>query len=218
MIARRLSLPSARRFPLCSLTLFGLALVLTHGWLLVSVAEEAPLASTSAKLVLDNTYWYVPTSYLPALLAINTAEPRITRLADQTVWHIEKYSKGYITGISATNVGFGWSYMLIVGSVTPEGSVKLSFSPIGAVNPNDPTTQTITIGDGSLSYQGRAPAFLMQMTSGTAGASVTHWAYMLPVTPNDPEWRSLPGYPATGVPALTGLQIKIVYVGSQPTN
>jgi hypothetical protein len=34
---------------------------------------------------LDNTYWYVPTSYLPALLAINTTEPRVARLADQTV-------------------------------------------------------------------------------------------------------------------------------------
>jgi hypothetical protein len=107
--------------------------------------------------------------------------------------------------------------MLMVGSVTPDGSVKLSFSPIGAVNANDPTTQTITIGDGRLSRQGADAAFLMRMTSGTASASVTHWAYMLPVMPNDPEWRSLPGYPTTGVPDLTGLQTQIAYVGAQPT-
>ena len=167
---------------------------------------------------LDDTYWYVPASYLPALLAINTREPRIATLTDQTVWHIEKYSDGYITGVSATNVGFGWSYMLMVGSVTPDGSVKLSFSPIGAVNPNDPTTQTITIGDGMLSRERAASAFLMRMTSGTTAASVTHWAYMLAVTPKDPEWRSLPGYPRTGVPDLTGLQTQIVYVGPQLTN
>jgi hypothetical protein len=34
--------------------------------------------------------------------------------------------------------------------VTPDGSVKFSFSPLGSANPNDPTTQTITIGDGTL--------------------------------------------------------------------
>jgi hypothetical protein len=49
----------------------------------------------------------------------------------------------------------------------------------------------------------------MQMSSGSAGASVTHWAYMLPVTPDDPEWNALPGYPEWGVPKLTGLDTPI---------
>jgi hypothetical protein len=56
-------------------------------------------------------------------------------------------------------------------------------------------------------------AFLMRMTSGTASASVTPWAYMLPVTPNDPAWRSFPVRPTTGVRDLTGLQTPIVDVG-----
>ena len=159
---------------------------------------------------LDDTYWYVPTPYLPALLAINTSEPRVTTVVDQTVWHIDDYSGGYITGISATNLGFGWSYMLMVGSVTPDGSVKFSFSSLGSANAADPTTQTITIGDGTLSGQGAGAAFLMQMTSGTAAASVTHWANMLPVTASDPQWLALPGYPTTGVPDLTGLQTNII--------
>lgn len=80
---------------------------------------------------LDDMYGYVPIAYLPALLAINTSPPRIVTVDDQTVWHIEDYSAGYITGISATNIGFGWSYMLMVGSVTPDGTVKFSFSPLG---------------------------------------------------------------------------------------
>ena len=52
-------------------------------------------------------------------------------------------------------------------------------------------------------------AFLMQMTSGSAQSGVTHWACMLPVTPYDPEWASLPGYPETGIPELTGLNTEI---------
>ncbi len=122
---------------------------------------------------LDDTYWYVPTAYLPALLAINTPQPHVVTVSDQTVWHIDDYSGGYVTGISATNIGFGWSYMLIVGSITPDGTVKFSFSPLGSANPSDPTTQTVTIGDGTLSGTGSSASFLMQMTSGTAANSLT---------------------------------------------
>lgn len=159
---------------------------------------------------LDDTYWYVPTTYLPALLAINTSQPRIVTVNDQTVWHFDNYDAGYITGISATNIGFGWSYMLLVGSVTPDGSVKFSFSPLGSADPSDPTTQTITIGDGTLNGTASTASFLMQMTSGTAAASVTHWANMLPIDASDPQWLALPGYPTTSVPDLTGLQTEII--------
>jgi hypothetical protein len=159
---------------------------------------------------LKDTYWCVPTAYLPALLAI-TSGPTVVTVSDQTVWHILKYSKGYISGVSATNIGVGWSYMLMVGSVAPDGTVKISFSPLGGANPKDPTTQVITIGDGTFHGRGAHPAFLMQMTSGTASASVTHWARMVPVTPGDPEWQSLPGYPATGVPDLASLGTTVAF-------
>lgn len=159
---------------------------------------------------LDDTYWYVPSTYLPALLAINASPPVVATVSDQTVWHFDDYSNGYITGIGATNIGFGWSYTLIVGSVTSDGTVKLSFSPLGSANPSDPTSTSVTIGDGTLSGSGNSASFLMQMTSGTAALSLTHWAYMLPVGPDDPEWSSLPGYPAIGVPDLTELQTPII--------
>jgi hypothetical protein len=178
-----------------------------------SIIEDSPTFNGSW---LIDTYWYVPDRYLPALLALNASEPRIVTVQDQTVWHITNYSSGYISGISASNIGFGWSYMLMVGSVMPNGAVKLSFSPLGDANADDPSTQSITIGDGSLLGEialgeNANAEFLMQMTAGTVDASVTHWARMRPVTPADPEWLSLPGYPTTGVPDLTGLQTSIVY-------
>lgn len=147
----------------------------------------------------------------PALLAINGSEPRIVTVQDQTVWRITNYSNGYISGISASNIGFGWSYMLIVGSVTANGMVKLSFSPRSSANSSDPSTQSITIGDGTLIGEGAGAEFLMQMTAGSPFTSLTHWARMLPVTPADSAWSSLPGYPSTGIPDLTELQTPIVY-------
>jgi hypothetical protein len=47
---------------------------------------------------LDDTYWYVPTTYLPALLAINTSQPRIVTVNDQTVWHFENGAAGRASG------------------------------------------------------------------------------------------------------------------------
>jgi hypothetical protein len=101
--------------------------------------------------------------------------------------------------------------MLIVGSVTPNRAVKLSFSPRSDANSADPSTQSITIGDGTLLGDGADAEFLMQMTTGTPSISLTHWARMPPVTPAAAEWASLPGYPTTGIPDLTGLQTSIVY-------
>jgi hypothetical protein len=48
---------------------------------------------------LTDTYWYVPALYLPALLAINSSEPRVMTVQDQTVWHITSCSNGYVSGI-----------------------------------------------------------------------------------------------------------------------
>ncbi len=156
---------------------------------------------------LQASYWYVPGPYLPALQAINGDSPQVRTLVDQTVWFFQHSRYGYLVGTSATNIGAGWSYMLVVGSVAPGGAVKLSFSPLGAAGGRDPPPPTI--GDGMLLEDEGGAAFLMQMTSGTTLMNVTHWAYMRAVTPDDPEWSSLPGYPDTGIPDLTGLQTPI---------
>jgi hypothetical protein len=189
-------------------TLFFLACLTFLG--AAQAPEGYPTADQSPGGWLKGTYWYVPGAYLQAELAI-TSGPRIVSVGDQTVWHFTGYSHGYIYGIGATNIGAGWSYSLIVGSVTPDGTVKLSFSPLASGNPKDPTTQAITIGDGTLQRKGDRAMFQMQMTSGTASVSLTHWASMYPVTPKDPEWRSLPGYPNTGVGDLPGLNTQIKF-------
>src|ERR1700741_1030537 len=117
---------------------------------------------------LAGTYWYVPPENLLGLRAVNTDEPVIETLTDQTVWHITTAASGYLTGISATNIGKGWNYNLMVGSVAPDGAVKISFSPLGAAGPGGSDTAAMTIGDGSLFVDGDDVAFLMQMTSGSA--------------------------------------------------
>lgn len=156
---------------------------------------------------LEGSYWYVPGGWLPALQAVNGEAPRVRAVVDQTVWFFQHSRERYLVGTSATNIGAGWSYMLIVGSVVPGGAVKLSFSPLGAATDGNPPPPTI--GDGVLIEEGGTAAFLMQMTSGTAAMNLTHWAYMLPVTPADPQWSSLPGYPDTGIPDLAGLQTPV---------
>ena len=155
---------------------------------------------------LQGTYWCVPHACLTALQAVNGNPPRVRTLADQTVWYFQYGQSGYVVGTSATNIGSGWSYMFVVGSVAPGGAVKLSFSPLdgSAVSAPPPT-----IGDGTLIEDDDGPFFLMQMTSGTTATNVTHWACMRPVTPDDPIWSSLPGYPDTGIPDLTGLQTPV---------
>lgn len=156
---------------------------------------------------LQGSYWYVPDACLPALQAVNVRQPHVRTLVDQTVWYFQQSRSGYLVGTSATNVGSGWTYMLIVGSVVPGGAVKLSFSPLDENGGRAPPPPTI--GDGMLIEDEAGPAFLMQMTSGTTSMNVTHWAYMRQVAEADPQWLSLPGYPDTGIPDLAGLQVPI---------
>lgn len=54
---------------------------------------------------LTGTYWCVRPDFLSALEASNTASPTIQPLVDQTVWRFGKCLDGYLTGISATNIG-----------------------------------------------------------------------------------------------------------------
>jgi hypothetical protein len=189
------------------------ALILLAGLTFLGAAqapEGYPTPDQMPGSWLKGTYWYVPSAYLQAELAIPSG-PRVVSVADQTVWHFTQYSHGYVYGAAATNIGAGWSYSLIVGSVTPDGMVKLSFSPLASANPKDPTTQSITIGDGILRRVGIAAEFQMQMTSSGGAGSLTHWALMFQVTPREPEWRSLPGYPNSGVGDLPGLNTPIKF-------
>lgn len=148
---------------------------------------------------LKDTYWYVPAPNLPAY--IYTARTQQLRaIADQTVYHITDYRAGYFWGPSAAKFGSGGvTCSALVGSVTPEGQVLLTFTPA------DPTVQTVvTQGFGTMRL--RAGEWLMenQMSSGpNALIQIGHWAYMAQTRPDQASWQSLPGI-GLSVPELLG--------------
>lgn len=145
---------------------------------------------------LENTYWYVPVPYLPAVVLINLDPPQTTEIVDQTLWHITSVENGYVIGEVASNFGGGWGYSTLVGSITPDGAVSFSFTPESGGD--------LTVGNGTMVYKQGAWFFAMQMTTGSGSASITHWAYMAESLPGDRAWLSLPGYPDNSIPEVFG--------------
>ncbi len=141
---------------------------------------------------LEDTYWYVPTPYLPAVVLVNADPAQTTEVVDQTLWHIVTVENGYVIGQVASNFGAGWGYSTLVGSIAPNGAVSFSFTP------EDPGSD-ITIGIGAMVFSEGAWFFEMQMTTGSGTANVSHWAEMAESKPGDRAWLSLPGYPGTGI-------------------
>lgn len=142
-----------------------------------------------------NTYWYVPNEYLLGYSYSASANPKLTAVNDQTIWHFTSTNGGYLIGCSfeSTNNGATWFPSTIVGSVTANNSVSLGFYS-GSI---------LTVGSGQLTVSSGQPAFLMQMSAGIGPAGLTHWAYMLPITSSDSAWTSLPGTNNVSVPTAT---------------
>lgn len=137
---------------------------------------------------LKDTYWYVPATNLPAVL-FDAQNRRLAPVADQTVYHITEYRDGYFWGPTAVKLGSAAvSCLSLVGSVTPEGSVFLAFTPTD-VNANTSITQ----GTGQMRLRLGQWTMENQMSSGPVRLQVTHWAYMFQTQPGDPSWLSLPG-------------------------
>jgi Ca2+-binding RTX toxin-like protein len=160
-----------------------------------STMVPAAAGSESAWNFLDDTYWIVPTPYLPAVILVNSGTPALVPVVDQTVWHITAVVAGYVFGEVQTNVGNGWVHSTLVGSITPAGQVSFSFTP-------DNPAGDITVGHGTMQQINGDWFFEMQMTSGTGFASITHWASMAQVDAADEAWTSLPGFANTSVPAV----------------
>lgn len=142
---------------------------------------------------LKGTRWYVPSGTLPALL-YTPATGTVTRLIDQTLWDITDYDKGYFGGRTVAvlrdaqtgeRVGEP-SCMRMIGSVTPEGTILISFLPVDAK-----TATSATTGFGKLDTRGE-PRFTMQMSTGTV-ALAAHWSYMVRCSPGQPCQTRLPG-------------------------
>lgn len=141
---------------------------------------------------LADTWWYVPTVYLPALEYQPSAEQPYVWLSDQTLWHLEMYRAGYVTGrvwakLSSNDAEPTYSCTTLVGSVTPDGNVYFSFvsdSTLGAA--------MATTGIGRMRQNDSGWAFEMQMGTGVTSL-ITHWAFMEQCRPNDEAWNQLPG-------------------------
>ena len=141
-----------------------------------------------------NTYWYVPSDYLLAYSYSANTTPKVSAVNDQTVWHFTSSNGGYLIGCSfaSTNNGATWMPSTLVGSVTANNTVSFGFYG-----------NSLTVGSGQLTSSSGQPVFLMQMSTGSGTAGLTHWAYMLPISSADPAWNNLPG--TSGVSVTTAI-------------
>lgn len=158
---------------------------------------------------LAGTYWCVPPENLPALRYDQDGNS-LTWRVDQTVWYLTGYREGYFWGLCGALIrdagesvpergpGSQPQGFTMLGSITPEGRVYLTFLPVsrGAAT---------TLGIGRVIQHGAGWSFEMQMSTGTGSQTTAHWAYMVPVRPDDPSWHSLPGVGLSVPEMLEGL-------------
>jgi len=139
---------------------------------------------------LENTYWYCPTEYMPAIQT--QSETSFEQVIDQTVWHITGCNNGYFWGVCSALITpknqqpnpDNKEDMTIFGSITPDGQVHITFIH---------NALSTTIGTGQLSKHQNQQSFEMQMSTGPTFNMAVHWAFMMQISPDDPEWECLPG-------------------------
>ena len=137
------------------------------------------------------TYWYVPTENLQAIKWDTSAPSAYASIRDQTVWHIANFDNGYFFGPLVVQFeGYPRLCQYMVGSVTPEGRVYISFNSVQVVPVGNPS---ITTGTGAMVWQRGGWTFNMQMASGSSSTQVAHWAFMHQCTADQPCWKHLPG-------------------------
>lgn len=137
---------------------------------------------------LNDTYWYVPNRNLPAVL-FNSSTGTLAPVSDQTVYHITGYREGYFWGKTVTQLGSSSaSSSALVGSVTPQGKLLLSFTSTGSSS-----SPSVTEGYGTMQRKSGQWTMENQMfTSPSQTLQIGHWAYMVQTRPGLPSWRSLP--------------------------
>jgi hypothetical protein len=178
-------------------------------WVLLTAAVAAMASSPAAGedqsgterwQWLADTYWYVPKQYLLALASSPALQAPIPVL-DQTVYYIKNYAGGYFWGTTAvsyrrpgSSASDEVSCLQLVGSVTPQGTVHLTFTllPTGTTD-SSPSSQP-TVGLGTMTPQHYAWTMENQMSTVAVGdLLLTHWAYMYQCKPHEPCFAELPG-------------------------
>jgi hypothetical protein len=144
--------------------------------------SELPGPTASRWAWLTNTYWYVPNPNLSAVV-FDPSTGALASVQDQTVYHISGYRNGYFWGETVTQLGQSApTSSALVGSVTPQGRLLLSFTSSG---------NSIT-GYGVMTRKAGGWTMENQMFSITSDAQVGHWAYMVQTRPGMRSWASLP--------------------------
>ncbi len=150
--------------------------------------EAGAIASTSKRWSwFAKTYWYVPTANVPATLYDNSTGT-IVPVLDQTVFEITGYSNGYFWGKTVTQLGSSSpSGSSMVGSVTPQGKVLLTFTATSGSSPS------VTEGFGTMVRKHGQWTMENQMfTSPSSALQIGHWAYMVRTRPGLASWNDLP--------------------------
>ena len=170
-----------------SLALFAIIAALCSG-----CAGDAQGAPAKDWGFLQNSYWYVPTPNLLAVLStVEAGVGTVVPINDQTVFYIKNYQSGYFWGTVATELTIGGqpsgpTCFFLVGSVTPEGAVNLSFTPTGS-------SGVPTIGIGTMRFRAAQWEMENQMSTNGGSGTVSHWAYMVQCHTGQPCMNSLPG-------------------------
>ena len=149
---------------------------------------------------IQGTTWYVKPQGLPSML-FKPATGEVIPTPDQTVYRIDSYSQGYFVGYSATKLGVTpVSCTKLMGSVTPEGALYLTFLTLdetGAIvsSVQAPGQMRLVRGQWTMENQMSKPF--------GSNLFFQHWAYMYQVKPGDPAWNNLP-YVNMSVPDFLG--------------
>ena len=119
---------------------------------------------------LRDTYWFVNDRWLPALM-FNSPQNTLTRIVDQTVWHITGCRDAYFWGVRAVlsyTAGDDVptrgprskpSPFTLIGTVTSEGTVQITFVPSSS------RSSKPTVGVGRIVEHQGQPTFEMQMST-----------------------------------------------------
>jgi outer membrane autotransporter protein len=188
--------------------------LIASGFVILACCGAAQAQSSRWDSLISNSHWYVPVPQLLAYASPSKSFSNPIPIGDQTLWALGTATNGAFTGLSTGQLAIGpvvtTSNSTIGGFVTPEGLIRMVFTPIDG--------GATTIGLGQMRTVRGVTAMTMQMITGE-GLLVTHWANMLPYDPavftppaphvvfsnSSPQWKWTAGTPWRIVsPALFG--------------
>ena len=163
---------------------------------LVRLSSHASRSPTSAAVAptakrwswLADTYCCVPTKNLPAVL-FNRSTDTLAPVNDQTVFQITGYREGCFWGKTVTQLGSSSaSSSSLVGSITPQGQVLLTFTQTSSTS-----SPLVTEGFGKMHRKfGQWTMENQMFTLPGQTLQIGHWAYMVQTHPGLPSRYSLP--------------------------